>query len=61
MKKYKCIYAKECELSISCSKCDLHNYTTVNKNIMKQIKMDSINKKDLKMRKERKHNYRNMH
>ena len=48
MKKYKCIYAKECELNISCSKCDLHNYTTVNKNIMKQIKMDSINKKRLK-------------
>lgn len=48
MKKYKCIYAKECELSISCNKCDLHNYTTVNKNIMKQIKMDSINKKRLK-------------
>ena len=48
MKKYKCVYAKECELNINCSKCDLRNCITVNKNIMKQIKMDSINKKRLK-------------
>ena len=48
MKKYKCVYAKECELNINCNKCDLHNYTTVNKNNKKKIKIDSINKKRLK-------------
>lgn len=45
MKNIKCKYVKYCELSKDCNACDLSSHKQVNSNIIKQLKMEAINKK----------------
>lgn len=44
MKNIKCKYGKYCELNKECALCDLKNHKKANNNIIKQIKMDAINR-----------------
>lgn len=45
MKNIKCEYVKYCELNKDCNACDLLGHKQANGNIIKQLRMDAINKK----------------
>lgn len=49
MKNINCKYIKYCELNKKCNTCDLSNHKQANSNIIKQLKMDAINKKKHKI------------